>query len=186
MNRVIILLGCMVLLMGPLVCHADSITSSIVCNGASWVSSSVIGQGQSYAAHLFTTDVASLLRSMSFRDGIAVSTSGQSSGPMGIEEYSGQVVNGTDEGSGCLFVENLNDSVRRDEIQSSGLLSRGAYVSNRVLGEGTRARYLVNGSGIFLTRALSDDGNRSVSFGSDVAGVMNVSEQVMFGDEYGR
>lgn len=184
--RVLIIPGLVVLLLGFGACHADSVTSSIVCDGAAWVSSSVLGQGQSYASHLFTTDLASLMRSLVIDDGVLVSTRGQSAGPMGIDEYSGQVVNGSDEDLECLFGEHEGVMARMDEVSVSGLLSRGEYVSSRVLDEGTIARYVVNGSGILLTRAYSDDGNRSVAFGSDVAGAMNVSEQVVFGDEYGR
>jgi len=39
----------------------------------------------------------------------------------------------------------------------------------------------VNGSGLFLTRAVSDDGNRMMRFGSDVSGVMNVTLRIVFG-----
>ena len=66
-------------------------------------SSSVLGQGHSYASHLFTTDLASLMQSLVIHDGVVVSTRGQSAGPMGIDEYSGQVVNGSDDDSECLF-----------------------------------------------------------------------------------
>ncbi|MBP9007332.1 MAG: hypothetical protein BWY45_01020 [Euryarchaeota archaeon ADurb.Bin294] len=185
MVRVLLIPGLVVLLLGFGACHADSVTSSIVCDGAAWVSSSVLGQGQSYASHLFTTDLASLMRSLVIHDGVVVSTRGQSAGPMGIDEYSGQVVNGSFEDSECLFGEDNGVKARVDEIRLSGLFSRGEYVSSRVLDENTIAKYLVNGSGILLTRAYSDDGNRSVMFTSDVAGAMNGSEQVVFGDEYG-
>lgn len=94
-------------------------------------------------------------------------------------------MDGSDEYSECLFGEDGAVMARMDEVSVSGLLSMGEYVSSRVLDEGTIARYVVNGSGILLTWAYSDDGKRSVVFGSDVAGAMNVSEQVVFGDEYG-
>ena len=185
MVRVLLIPGLVVLILGFGACHADSVTSSIVCDGAAWVSSSVLGQGQSYASHLFTTDLSSLMRSLVINDGVVVSTRGQSAGPMGIDEYSGQVVNGSFEDSECLFGEDNGVKARVDEIRLSGLFSRGEYVSSRVLDDETIARYVVNGSGILLTRAYSDDENRSVAFGSDVAGAMNGSEQVVFGDEYG-
>ena len=45
MVRVLLIPGLVVLILGFGACHADSVTSSIVCDGAAWVSSSVLGQG---------------------------------------------------------------------------------------------------------------------------------------------
>ncbi|WP_373839354.1 hypothetical protein [Methanospirillum sp.] len=184
MNQGLILAGCIMLLFAGLV-GADSISSTIICDRAAFVSSSVFGQGQSYASNLFTTDPAALMRSLIIGDSVQVSTTGQSSGPMGIDEYSGQVVNRSGNNIFCLPDEGTGISLRTDEIRVSGLLTSGKYVSGRILGKNTSAMYLVNGSGIFLTRAYSNDKNRSVTFGSDVAGAMNVSEKIVFGDEYG-
>lgn len=184
MNRVLLILGILVLLMIG-IGNADSITSSIVCDGAAWVSSSVLGQGHTYAASIFTTNLASLMRSLDFGSDLKVTTVGNSAGPMGIEEYSGQIANQTDEEAGCLFKDRQNKTARTDEISASGLFSAGSYVSSRALGKQTSARYIVNGTGLMLTRAGSSDGNQSVSFGSDIAGEMNVSESIVFGDEYG-
>jgi hypothetical protein len=55
---------------------------------------------------------------------------------------------------------------------SSGLLSGGKSVSSRQIRDALLAKYVVNGSGLFLTRAVSDDGNRTMRFGSDVGGVI--------------
>ena len=40
----------------------------------------------------------------------------------------------------------------------------------------------MNGSGLLLTRAESDDGNRTMRFESDVGGMMNVTERMVLGD----
>ncbi|NLW75811.1 MAG: hypothetical protein GXY18_05210 [Methanomicrobiales archaeon] len=54
-------------------------------------------------------------------------------------------------------------------------------MSSRSIADALTAEYVVNGSGLFLTRAVSDDGNRAMRFGSDVGGVMNVTERVVLG-----
>lgn len=47
MNWGVVGAGCFMLLIAGFV-GADSISSTIVCDGATWVSSSVLGQGQTY------------------------------------------------------------------------------------------------------------------------------------------
>jgi len=58
------------------------------------------------------------------------------------------------------------------EILMSGLLSGGKFVSSRQIRDALLAEYVVNVSGLFLTRAVSDDGNRTMRFGSDVGRVI--------------
>ncbi|WP_181391331.1 hypothetical protein ACKUB1_01005 [Methanospirillum stamsii] len=55
-------------------------------------------------------------------------------------------------------------------------------MSSRSVRDALLAEHGVNGSGLFLSRAVSDDGNRTVKFGSDVSGVMNVTERMVLGD----
>lgn len=43
---------------------ADSISSTIISDGVTCVSSSILGQGQSYVANLFTTNFAFLMRDL--------------------------------------------------------------------------------------------------------------------------
>lgn len=62
---------------------------------------------------------------------------------------------------------------------SSGLLSGGKFLSSKSIADALLAEYFVNGSGLFLTRAMSDDGNQTMRFGSDVGGVMNVTERIL-------
>ncbi|MDD1724965.1 MAG: hypothetical protein LUQ07_07535 [Methanospirillum sp.] len=187
MNQVFVtsgyaLLACAILA-GAGLAFADSATSSIVCTGAAWVSSSVISQGQTYAASLFTTDPAVLFRELSAGKMVKVTTDARSSGPMGIDEYSGQTVNRTGDNSECLFEEAGNRSLRRDEIRTFGLLSNGTYHSVRGLNAETSALTMMNGTGLVLTRGESSDGNRTITSASDVAGQLNISEQMVFGKE---
>ncbi|NLV26341.1 MAG: hypothetical protein GXY48_04120 [Methanomicrobiales archaeon] len=54
-------------------------------------------------------------------------------------------------------------------------------MSSRSIRDALLAAYVVNGSGLFLTRAESDDRNRTMRFGSDVSGVMNVTLRMVLG-----
>jgi len=183
MNKVLIVLGCFLLLLAGAT-HADSISSSIVCNGATWVSCSVISEAQAYAASLFTSDYAVLHRKLDLGETISALVSGRSEGPMGVDEYASQVQNQTTRASTCLFTDPDHGTGRQDEVSATGLLLQGEYVSTRILGEKTVAGSVVNGTGILLLKACSDDGNRTVSHASDIAGSMNVSEEIVFGDGY--
>ena len=57
MNWGYVIIGCALFLIAGFV-GADLISSTIVCNGVSWVSSSVFSQGQTYVASLCTTDLS--------------------------------------------------------------------------------------------------------------------------------
>ena len=99
-----VIIGCACLLIAGLV-GADSVSSTIVCDGSSWVSSTVIGQGQTYAANLFTTNMAVLMRNLDVgNDGkVSTRTNVQSAGPVGVDEYSGQGTNQTGPSENCVF-----------------------------------------------------------------------------------
>jgi len=177
-------IGCILLLIAGFV-GADSISSTIMCDGASWVSSSVIGQGQTYAAHLFTTSIASIMRELQVNDGkVKTVTVADSSGPMGIDEYSGQAGNQTPAQSGCVFETSENRTRILDEIRYTGLMMTGLYASSRdlTLSE-TSATTMVNGTGMILARASSQDQENETTHASDVAGRLNMTEHIVFGGE---
>lgn len=177
-------IGCILLLIAGFV-GADSISSTIMCDGASWVSSSVIGQGQTYAANLFTTSIASIMRELQVKDGkVNAVTVADSSGPMGIDEYSGQVTNQTPVQSGCVFVVSENRTRAQDEIRYSGLMMTGLYASSRDLTSSeTSAATMVNGTGMILARASSQDQRNETTHASDVAGRLNMTERIVFRGE---
>lgn len=185
MNWRCVLSGCALLLIAGLV-GADSVSSTIVCDGATWVSSSVIGQGQTYAATLFTTNLATLMRDLQVKDGnVKTGARAQSSGPMGIDEYSGQVTNQTERTDGCVFELPVNRTNTRDEIMYTGLMGSGVYASARGLrSDVTSSTTMINGSGLVLARASSKDntGNET-THSSDVAGNMNMTERIVFGGD---
>ena len=120
---------------------ADEILSLIQCDGATWVSSSVQGKDEHYSGSFFTTDLSSLMRILHLSDSVEVFTSQESSGPMGIDEYSDLGMNVSADNSRCLFTHPGNVTVGRSEIVTSGLLSGGRYVSTRELGEVLGARF---------------------------------------------
>lgn len=163
---------------------ADSVSSTIVVNGASWVSSSVLGQGQTYAESMFTTDLAVLMRNLDIqKNQVMTQTNVRSSGPMGIDEYSAQNSNGTRDPDTCVFENRANETPSHSEIMYTGLMQTGQYASTRDLKPGNYAVTMVNGSGIILARANSFDGNQTTTHSSDVAGQLNMTERIIFGGE---
>ena len=177
-------IGCILLLIAGFV-GADSISSTIMCDGASWVSSSVIGQGQTYAAHLFTTSIASIIRELQVNNGKVETVSiADSSGPMGIDEYSGKEGNQTSAPNGCVFDISENRTWRKDEIRYTGLMKSGLYTSARDLTSSeTSAITMINGTGMILARASSQDQSNETTHTSDVAGRLNMTERIIFGGE---
>jgi len=185
MNWAFILTGCALLLIAGLV-GADSVSSTIVCDGATWVSSSVIGQGQTYAATLFTTNLATLMRDLQVKDGnVKTGTVVESSGPLGIDEYSGQVTNQTDRSAECVFEIPVTRTNTRDEIMYTGLMGSGVYASTRGLqSDKTSSTTMINGSGLVLARASSkDNAGNETTHTSDVAGNLNMTERIVFGGD---
>jgi len=170
---------------------ADSLSSSIVCTGAAWVSSSVIGPGTSFSEHLFTTDPAFILRDLLVREGVETTTRARSSGPLGIDEYSSGVINQTGDPDVCVFDRPMdqNTPVKSFEHSVLGLMQEGMYTSSRQFTkpdypDNGRIAMSVNGTGMILTRARSTEENQTISMGSDVAGDLNMTEVVKFGEDH--
>ncbi|MGV8108283.1 hypothetical protein [Methanospirillum sp.] len=185
MNWDYVIVGCACILIAGLV-GADSVSSTIMCDGATWVSSSVIGQGQTYAASLFTTDMGILMRNLNVgSDGkVKTSTNARSTGPIGVDEYSAQGTNQTEPSETCIFTLPENGTPTRDEINYMGLMQTGQYVSTRTLDPSqTGAVTMINGTGMILVHAKSSDGTNETTHTSDVAGTMNMTEKIVFGGD---
>ena len=183
MNRVYAGAGCIMLLIAGFV-GADSISSTIVCDGATWVASSVIGPGQTYAANFFTTNFAYLMRDLTVNDAgeVKSGTVAESSGPLSIDEYSGKDINQITDKNRCVFDETLNRTRNQNQIRYMGLMEGGIYSSTRILSrEKTSASTMVNGSGMVLARAKYEDGMNQTTHASDVAGRLNMTEYIIFG-----
>ena len=66
----------------------------------------------------------------------------------------------------------------------TGLMQSGQYVSTRNLDPSiTGAVTMVNGTGMILARAKSTDGTNETTHTSDVAGDMNMTERIVFGED---
>lgn len=183
MNRGHIITGCVLLFIVGFAL-ADSISSSIVCDGATFVSSSVLGQGQMYAARLFTTDFAHLIRDITVTDAgeVKTGTKADSAGPIGVDEYSGMYSRMVTGNYQCLFDESGNRTRDHDRIMVMGLMEGGEYSSERSLDpESINAVTMANGTGMVLVRAKSGDGCNETSHGSDVSGRFNMTEYISFG-----
>lgn len=173
----------LILLIGAV--GADSLSSVIVVDGAAWVSSSVLDQGQTYTGRLFATDLAVLVRDLMIDQNrnLKTSTDVRSTGPVGVDEYSAQVPNQTEKREFCVFDITTREPVRKDQILYSGLMRNGSYTSYRVNSRETSAMTMVNGTGLMVSRALSFDGSNTTGFGSTVGGRMNMSERIVFGED---
>ena len=184
MNNRIFLIVCLSLVIIGLTV-ADSITSSIVSDGAAFVSTSVLGAGETYAARLFTSGNGSILRDLTVGpdNRIQAGVSAGSSGPLGIDEYSDVISNLTGDNGSCIFILPVDRISRKNEVLYTGLLKSGGYYSTRNIDRSLAALTMVNGSGMILARAKSGDGNRTVNHKSDVTGSMNLSERIVFGEE---
>ncbi|KAF5083069.1 hypothetical protein KHC33_11010 [Methanospirillum sp. J.3.6.1-F.2.7.3] len=171
----------LVLLFIPLLIYADSITSSLTCNGASFVSSSVVQPDATWSERMSTSDTATIIRDILSGGTVQTNTMVKSQGPMGIFEYSTAMSNSTGDQNVCLF-DTFDQTIRsRYETTVLGLMQQGSYSS--MLLQGNNSRFLVhaNGTGILLSRAESDDGRKEMNHGSDALGDLNLTEEMEFG-----
>jgi hypothetical protein len=182
-NREGILLLVLLFIQSP-VC-ADSVTSSITCHGASFVSSSVMQPDRSWSESLFAVDAAMILRDMLASDAVNTHTQIISQGPVGIFEYSGANENRTGDDRGCLLGNRDNITKSRYTTTVLGLMQQGMYAS--MLSQRNTSQFILmaNGTGILLTRAAGDDGTRVISHASDAFGDLNMTERMEFGDNDG-
>jgi len=185
MNQYVVFLFCSLFVFG-FVC-ADTVSSSIVCSGASWVSSSVLGKSTSLTQDLFTTDPATIFRELVTGERIQAKVVAQSAGPMGIDEYSSVQEQTSKDPWLCIFDNEGNQTKRSHETYVLGLMQQGEYSSVRIPAPEDITRYLmeINGSGIILTRSFSGDSNQTLTHASDVAGIMNITELMQFGEKDG-
>ena len=166
-----------------LVVYADTFSSVISCDGAIWASSSVIGQTETYTASLFTTDLATLIRELNVGQDkkIRTITEINSSGSLGIDEYSEKVTETRGKLPECLFIPDKNSTFRRDKTSYTGLMQTGTYSSSRIIDQGSIAKTGVNGTGLVISRAESEDENLTNIHSSDVAGNMSLMEVFRLG-----
>lgn len=165
--------------------HADSISSSIICDGAAWLSASVIGPEENYASRFFTSGPGGITRDVTIGPGIRSAAFVDSAGPAGIYEYADHRVNETETDGTCVFRGSENQIFRRlDRIETLGLLRSGIYVSERELsGDQTIGKTGIFGTGMVLTGAVSEGENQTQTSSAHVAGRMNLSEWLWFGGE---
>lgn len=160
---------------------ADSLTSSIVCNGAAFVSSSLISQGQTYAAEFFASDLAVLIRTLNLDTEPKTQTIINATGPLGIDEYSSLTREYEKDSPICIFEDTRNRTDSGSQVRTLGLLDQGEYSSSRSVAKELTAFTAVNGSGIIQIRAGTEDKNRTTSMKADILGDMNMTEHLTLG-----
>lgn len=180
MQKIVALAGILCIMFAGFM-SADMVSSSIMVDGTSWISSALTGD-KTYAGLIFTNDRSTINRNVNFKDGIITDTRVKSTGPMGLDEFSSQVKTGKKDGFTCVFEVPINKS-RYDEISTSGLWSYGSYTSARSLDNGmTRAGTQLDGVGMVSLSKISETQNQTHHERGFVAGDMNVSEYVEYGD----
>jgi hypothetical protein len=161
---------------------ADSLSSSIVCNGAAFVSSSLIGQGQTaHAAEFFASDLAVLIRTLNLDTEPKTQTIINATGPLGIDEYSSLTREYEKDSPLCIFEETRNRTDSGSHVRTLGLLDQGEYSSSRSVAKDLTAFTAVNGSGIIQIRAGTEDKNRTTSMKADILGDLNMTEHLTLG-----
>ena len=164
--------------------HADSISSSIICDGAAWLSASVIGPEETYASRFFVTDLGSIVRDLTMDEGIRARTTVESAGPAGVFEYVSQNTNETKSDASCVFNGLENRTFQLDRIETLGLLGSGIYASDRELSWGrTTGTTMITGTGMILTEGRSEDQDETQESRVVVSGRMNLSDRFVFGED---
>jgi hypothetical protein len=181
------IVGC-ILLMGFLViCDGtigDVLSSSVICDGSYWAHSSARDTNESYALSVFTTDKAHIDRGIQTDLGIISSTAVNSSGALGIDEYSNHLRSlEKTEPLVCVFNTTSDNYPKIDEITVSGLLDNAEYNSLRTSenNDQTTAQTLINGSGLILFGKQSSNTTTLINEMSSVHGKMNVLDYTEFG-----
>ena len=182
MQKVIALAG-VICLLGVGMINADLISSSIATDGTAWVASAVLGD-KTYAATIFTNDYSMIAREIDFSQDVQAQTQVKSSGPVGVHEFSAQIRTTGKPDFSCIFAERAINKTRYDEIGTLGLWSNGTYISSRLISGGQTVSLTdIEGTGMVSLRKGTDTSNLSQRERSFVAGHMNISEAVEFGED---
>lgn len=164
--------------------HADSISSSIICDGAAWLSASVISPEERYASRFFVTDLGSIVYDLTTGEGLKTGTGIDATGPAGVYEYVASHQNETRTVPSCVFSGQENRTIRLDRIETLGLLGSGVYVSDREVSRSrTAGTTMISGTGMILTGAGSDGQNETKESHAVVSGRMNLTERFVFGED---
>jgi hypothetical protein len=162
---------------------ADLISSSIATDGTAWVSSAVLGE-KSYAATLFMNDRSLMNRELDLSGDLQSQTRIQSSGPLGVYEFSAQERKKIPSRVFYVFADQGYNKTRYDEISTLGLWKDGTYISSRQLSGGqTIAITDIDATGMVSLDKKTENVNRTQRERSFVAGHMNISEAVVYEEE---
>ena len=163
--------------------EGDLISSTIVCDGVAWVSSSILGENQSYAGSFFTSNIANISRELNTDNGISTTTNIRGSGAVGIDEYASyQATGGGSDNENCVFLVNPDDNSRFDHVDILSLMDHATYSSRRVLQNNqTTAHTAIDGEGMMVLREGSISQNQSELARVDLIGNMTMSDIFEFG-----
>lgn len=174
-----ILVFCMIAVISVLgMSMADLISSSILCDGATFSSSAVTGPDRTYGTSFFTTDRANISRDLVLTDKVSSRVRVASTGPMGVDEYSWQMGNQSGPDNRCVF-DSKPGAVRDEEISLSGLFKTGEYLGTRLMSrEGITAGAVLQAEGMVNRVVSADDANTTLYDRVFLAGKINSSELI--------
>lgn len=181
MNFMYIIAGSIILILAWHLGAADSITTTISCAGATFLTTAVIGPDQTYSNSLFTDDRVNLSRNLDTGKGVDSTVQITGSGTVGVDEYQAQTRENPKRVMQCNLLPVAAGAGQHDEITASGLFQSGQYLSHReITNESTRSQTSINGTGQVLMKAASTDGNTSTRGTTYAGGPMQIQEQVLF------
>ncbi|MDD1729243.1 MAG: hypothetical protein LUQ50_09240 [Methanospirillum sp.] len=165
--------------------NGDVMSSSTVCDGSYWTHSTAMDKNQTYKISIFTTNLAQIDREVQSTNGVVSSTMVNSSGSLGIDEYTNHLRN-PDEIESPLCVFNPSEIIGPifDEITVSGLLDNTEYISSRMANsdDKTSAKTLINGSGLIIIGKHSSNESAILDDLTSIHGKMKVLDYVEFGE----
>ena len=178
-----IILGGIAILAAWQIGLADSITTSIACDGATFLTTAIIGPEETYSNVLFTDSQANLTRVVDRGKEIETTSRITGSGAFGVDEFIGKERIPELDNRYCVFVGKSNKS-DYNSVATTGLFWSGSYLGKKRLGNGsTLSRTAINGTGMVLITSRGDDGNTSTNAKTFAAGPMELSEEVRLGGD---
>lgn len=178
-----IILGSIAILAVLQIGLADSITTSIACDGAAFLTTAIVGPEETYSNVLFTDSQANVTRVVDRGSEIESTSRITGSGAFGVDEFIGKERNPDLDNRYCVFVGKTNKS-DYNSVATTGLFWSGSYLGKKKVGnDSTISRTAINGTGMVLITSRGDDGNTSTNAKTFAAGPMELSEEVLFGGD---
>jgi hypothetical protein len=160
----------------------DSVSSSIVVNGAAWISTTLTGDTD-YSGHIMASDQSRISRDIDLSNGFESRITAGSKGPALFDEFIAKTWTASSPSlPQCLFYQPAPNITRQDEFTSSGILRAGEYASYHILRDSaSQAMTDVSGAGMISLKKASKTENQTLHDRLFASGSMNISDYGEFG-----